>query len=60
MERHHDTIRELAQRLHRDVDLVRAVYERELARLDAHSKVKMYIPVFASRATIDALKPRHH
>ena len=55
-----DTIRELAQRLHRDVDLVKAVYEREFTRLESQSHVKMYVPVFARRATIEALKPRHH
>ena len=57
---HHDTIRDLASRLHRDPDLVRTVYEHEFARLEAQSDVKMYVPVFARRATIEVLERQNH
>lgn len=49
-------LRELAELLHRPLDEVSAVYRRQVEELEREALVKTYIPLFARRRTLEALK----
>jgi len=53
-------IRKLAKSAHLPVEEVKAVYERQLAKLQADAKVTAYIEVFAERLTREELKRGGH
>jgi hypothetical protein len=52
-------VRELAQQTNTPIEEARAVYERELAALEADARVTMYVPVLAKRHARERLKGTH-
>ena len=48
-------IEALAQEIQRPVDIVKHVYERELARLKTEAKIKDYLLLFTSRRARETL-----
>jgi len=53
-----DAIQEIADRTDRDAREVRAVYEDELAAIDAQARVKTFVPIFAKRRALEKLMGR--
>ena len=51
-----NTLRELAELLHRPFEEVREVYLHEVEALEREALVKIYIPLFARRRTVEALR----
>lgn len=51
----HEVIHELARQTHRPEHEVRAVYEQELAALEARARVKGYLTILARRRAKDVL-----
>lgn len=53
-----DVIAALAEETHQPFDVVKDVYEEQLAQLSAHARVTDYLVLFASRRTRDMLTHR--
>ena len=52
---HEDVIRTIASEMHRPVDEVKSVYERELVQLKRDAKITDYLAVFAARRARESL-----
>jgi hypothetical protein len=55
---HRRAIESLAEHEHAEVDEVAAVYEAELAQIKAVARIDDFVPAFAHRRTLMALRRR--
>jgi hypothetical protein len=56
--KHEQVIHAIATEMDVSVERVRAIYELECSRLDAHARVKTFVPLIATRLVKTALQSK--